>query len=131
MNFVLKFRLDRITVLEIVQFLYFAVLAGKCHSLNSTQLDSTSFNGRRCATHFCPYLHNTLGLYKSYVSHIFSYSDPSPCSSGQIGRDPVKSYLTSWFIQNLYNFALNKLTLVTSTTWLGKLLQILTARAEK
>ena len=81
------------------------------------------FNGRRCKTPLCPYLHST--LYKNYVSHIFSYSDLSPVPV----RSAVKVYLTSWFIQNLSNRALNKLTLVSSTTCFGRLFQILTVCA--
>jgi len=46
-------------------------------------------------------------------------------------RSAVKSYFTSWSIQNLSKRALNRLTELTSTTWLGKLFELLTIRAEK
>ena len=60
--------------------------------------------------------------------HIFfSYSDLSPVPV----RSAAKSYLTYWFIQNLSGRALNKLRLVTSTTWFGKLFRTLTIHAEK
>jgi len=41
----------------------------------------------------------------------------------------AKPYFTSWSIQHLSKR--NRLTELTSTTWLGKLFQILTIRAEK
>jgi len=46
-------------------------------------------------------------------------------------RSAVKSYITSWCIQNLSKRALNRQTVSTSTTKLGRLFQILTIRAEK
>ena len=61
-----------------------------------------------------------------YVSDIM-FTDLSPVPV----KSAVKSYFTSWSIQNLSMRALNRLTELTSTTWLGKLFQILTIRAEK
>ena len=46
-------------------------------------------------------------------------------------RSAVKSYKTSWCIQNLPKCALNRQTVSTSTTKLGRLFQILTIRAVK
>ena len=46
-------------------------------------------------------------------------------------RSAVKSILTNWCDQNLSNRALNVLTVLASTTVLGRLFQILTIRAEK
>ena len=53
-----------------------------------------------------------LDISKNYISHI-SYADVSPIPV----RSAVKLYLTSWFAQNLSKRALNKLTVLTSTTW--------------
>jgi len=61
-----------------------------------------------------------------YVSDIM-FTDLSPVPV----KSAVKSYFTSWSLQNLSMRALNRLTELTSTTWLGKLFQILTIRAEK
>ena len=46
-------------------------------------------------------------------------------------RSAVKSNLTDWCFQNLSKRALNALTVLASTTELGKLFQIFTMRAEK
>ena len=64
-----------------------------------------------------------------YVSVILiTFTDLSPVPV----RLAVKSYFTSWLlIQNLSKSVLNRLTELASTTWLGKLFQILTIRAEK
>ena len=61
-----------------------------------------------------------------YVSDI-TFTDLSPVPV----RSAVKSYFTPWSIQNLSRRALNTLTELTSTTWLVKLFQTLTIRAEK
>ena len=45
-------------------------------------------------------------------------------------RSAVKSNLTNWCNQNLSNRDLNVLTVLASTTVLGRLFQILTIRAE-
>ena len=92
-----------------------------CSSI--TQLNSTSCNGRRCEHLF---VRISMTLKYIYVSDI-TFTDLSPVSV----RSAVKSYFTSRSIQNLSKRALNTLTELTSTTWLGKLFQILTIRAEK
>ena len=43
----------------------------------------------------------------------------------------MKSYLTSWLAQNLSKRVLKRLPVLTSATWLRRLFQILTMRAEK
>jgi len=86
-----------------------------------TQFNSTSCNGRRCE-HLCPYLYDTI----IYVSDI-TFTDLSPVPV----RSAVKSYYTSWSIQNLSKRALTTLTELKSTTWLGKLFHILITRTEK
>jgi len=62
----------------------------------------------------------SVSLY-TYVSDV-TFTDLSPVPD----RSAMKSYFTSWSIQNLSKRALNRLTELTSTTWLGKLFQILT-----
>ena len=56
-----------------------------------------------------------------------SYTDLSPVPV----KSAVKSYLTSWLAQNMSKRVLKRLRVLTSTTWLGRLFQILTVRAEK
>jgi len=46
-------------------------------------------------------------------------------------RSAVKSYFTSWLAQNLSKRVVKRLTVLTQTTWLGRLFQILTIRAAK
>jgi len=98
------------------------------HCIVKAQLNATSFNGRRCKTPICPYLYNTTMFCKTTFDIFFVLRSIS--SSSQIGR-VIIGYLTSWFIQNLSKRALNKLTVLTSTTWFGRLFQMLTVRAEK
>jgi len=87
------------------------------------KLNSTSCNGCRCEHLF---VRISVTLIYIYVSDI-TFTDPSPVSV----RSAMKSYFTSWSIQNLSKRALNRLTELTSTTWLGKLFQVLTIRAQK
>ena len=78
-----------------------------------TQLNSTSCNGCRCEHLF---VRISMTLIYIYVSDI-TFTDLSPVPV----RSAVKSNFTSWPIQNLSKRALNTLTELTSTTWLGKL----------
>ena len=87
------------------------------------QLNSASCNGRRCEHLF---VRISITLIYIYVSDI-TFTDLSPVPV----RSAVKSYFTPWSIQNLSRRALNTLTELTSTTWLGKLFQTFTIRAEK
>ena len=67
-----------------------------------TQLNSTSCNGRRCEHLF---VRISMTLLYFYVSDI-TFTDLSPVPV----RSAVKSYFTSWSIQNLSKRALNRLT---------------------
>ena len=84
-----------------------------------SQLNSTSCNGHL-------FVRISITLIYIYVSDI-TFTDLSPVPV----RSAVKSYFTPWSIQNLSRRALNTLTELTSTTWLGKLFQTFTIRAEK
>ena len=61
-------------------------------------------------------------LYIKYYNQLDSRTDLSPIPV----RSAIKSYKTSWCIQNLSKHALNRQTVSTSTTELGRLFQILT-----
>ena len=100
------------------------------HSLYSLrseyrQLNSTSNYRRRWLTPQCPHLSSQ--YYISNYHTLISWTDLSPIPV----KSAVKSYLTTWCIQNLSRRALKRLTVSTSTTVLGRLFQILTIRAEK
>ena len=62
-----------------------------------------------------------------YYNQLISRTDLSPIPV----RSAAKSCITSWCIQNLSKRVLNRQTVSTSTTKLGRLFQILTIRAEK
>ena len=79
--------------------------------------NSTSIYGSRCKT----------SLYNKNYNPLTSCTDLSPIPV----RSTIKSYLTSWCIQNLSKRALNRLTVSTSTTKLGWLFQMLTIQAEE
>ena len=66
-----------------------------------------------------------LTLYKLVCMYVCMYVCMIPV------RSAVKSYKTSWCIQNLSKRAFNRQTVSTSTTQLGRLFQILTIRAVK
>ena len=99
------------------------VVATNCRTICMQQYYSTQLNGRRREHLF---VRISMTLIYIYVSDI-TFTDLSPVPV----RSAVKSYFTSWSIQNLSKRALNRLTELTSTTWLGKLFQISTIRAEK
>jgi len=80
--------------------------------------------GRRWLTPQCPHLSSQ--YYITDNNMLISWTDLSPIPV----RSAVKSYLTTWCIQNLSRHALNRHTVSTSTV-LGRLFQILTIRAEK
>jgi len=66
-------------------------------------------------------------LYIKYYNQLDSRIDLSPIPV----RSAVKSYKTSWCIQNWSKRTLNRKTVSTSTTELGRLFQILTIWAVK
>ena len=95
----------------------------------STQLNSTELNEHlwtQVLKHLNVHIYLDTISYR-YYNQLISRTDLSliPVSSA------AKSYITSWCIQNLSKRVLNRQTVSTSTTKLGRLFQILTIRAEK
>jgi len=89
---------------------------------NSNEQASMDANDKQLR---CPYLCNTTNQKTTFhIFHTLIYLQ------FWLSKQK-KSYLTSLFAQNLFKCAWNRLTLLTSTTWLGKLFQMLTIRAEK
>ena len=89
------------------------------HSLNSTQRTSKDSGVK---TPQCPHLSSHFCLYIKYYNQLDSRTDLSPIPV----RSALKSYKTSWCIRNLSKRALNRQTVSTSTTKLGRIFQMLT-----
>jgi len=92
-------------------------------SIQSTQLNEHLWT--QVLKHLSVHIYSL--LYIKYYNQLDSRTDLSSIPV----RSAVKSYITSWCIQNLSRRALNRQTVSTSTTKLGRLFQILTIRAEK
>ena len=91
---------------------------------NSTQLNEHLWT--QVLKHLNVHIYLVTIAYQYYNQLISrTYLSPIPV------RSAAKSYITSWCIQNLSKCVLNRHTVSTSTTELGRLFQILTIRAEK
>ena len=98
-----------------------------CSLLNSTQRASMDAGVKTPQSpHLSSHFKQSL-LYIKYYNQLDSRTDLSPIP----GRSAVKSYKTSSCIQNLSKRALNRQTVSTLTTELGRLFQILTIQAVK
>jgi len=75
----------------------------------------------------CSHVSSHCRLAYQYYNQLISRTDLSPIPV----KSAAKSYITSWCIQNLSKRVLNRQTVSTSTTELGRLFQMLTIRAEK
>jgi len=92
--------------------------------LNSTQLNSTQRASMDAGVkHLNVHIYLVTIAYR-YYNQLISRTDLSPIPV----RSAANSYITSWCIQNLSKRVLNRQTVSTSTTKLGRLFQI---RAEK
>ena len=93
--------------------------------LNSTQLNEHLWT--QVLKHLRVHIYLYSLLYIKYYNQLDSRTDLSPIPV----RSAVKSYKTSWCIQNLSKRALNRQTVSTSTTELGRQFHTLTIRAVK
>ena len=91
---------------------------------NSTQLDEHLWT--EVLKHLSVHIYLVTSVYQILQS-LDSRTDLLPIPV----RSAVKLYKTSWCIQNLSKRALNRRTVSTSTTELGRLFQILTIRARE
>ena len=111
-----------------------------CKQTNKFKL-KREYYGRRCLTQLSTQLtqlnehvwtqvlkHLNVHIYLVTIAYRYYNQLISVVDSSQVGR---KIIITSWCIQSLSKRVLNRQTVSTSTTKLGRLLQILTIRAVK